>query len=180
MLEILVTNRAKPSEIMGAIQGNTYGLYAIMLKKPEALAQADQEIYDDFCARALPHNVIYIGKGDNLKKRLRNELGISSGPATFIRSIGPVLGFRPSFGQLVNRANQNNYRFGANRLRIRDFIEENCLASYLETPNYIELEHHLISVLQPLFNIQYNPNPNGRIIELRKLCRCIARGEIQE
>ena len=57
-------------------------------------------------------NLIYIGiASKSLFKRLVKQDLCHKGPSTFFRGIGPILGFRPPRGSLLNKKNQRNYKF---------------------------------------------------------------------
>jgi excinuclease UvrABC nuclease subunit len=123
------------------------------------------------------NNIIYIGKGDNLARRLDQDLR-ATGHATFFRSIGAVLGYRPPHGTLIGRANQNNYTFSTtDKTAIIRWINEHIAINWIELDeadvSYIETA--LIQKYCPIFNIQGNPHPSAELEILRNECRRIAR-----
>ena len=119
--------------------------------------------------------IIYIGKGDDVKDRLNNELGIKSGPATFFRSIGLLLGKRviPGSGK---KGTGYNFRFyPEDRQEIVDWLRENT-EQEVKKCDWRKQEEKLIRINKPPINIQYNnehcpPELKG----LRKKAHAIAR-----
>lgn len=172
MFEIL----KKPSETIQSLQGiQRGGLYVVTLQKPEAFGT-------DFLAEhmgrsqcsLLPKNTVYIGKGDNLRKRLSQEFW-QTNRATFFRSVGALLGMEP----YVNQKSPTNYMFdGLSKNTIINFIENNMMVSYEFVNSDIERkdkEIELISLCHPLLNIQHNGGFTYSNLEAeRERCRNIA------
>jgi hypothetical protein len=117
-------------------------------------------------------NLIYIGKGLNIRKRLNQECrGISHG--TFFRSLGAILGFRPPKGSLIGKTNQYNYKYcKEDRDKIVSWVNDNLEFSFVEVPREIlNKESALIIENTPLLNIQHNPQALQELINLRENCR---------
>lgn len=121
--------------------------------------------------------LIYVGIATiSLRQRLVDQDLRHQSPASFFRSVGAVLGYRPPKGSLVGRRNQQNYAFTlGDRGRIRLWIERHLLVSWVSVEPLRHIEKSLIAEIRPLFNIQHNPEPNELLINLRQECRCIAR-----
>lgn len=152
---------------------NIPGIYAIRIKNSDTLPN---EFRNELKRRH--ESLLYIGKATtSLRKRLWEEELHTQRPATFFRSIGAILGFLPPKGSLRDRQNQSNYRFSpADNAKIIHWIEENLLVNFVVCNNAIEdIERSIINETTPLINIQNNPNPFNRLIELREKCRDIAR-----
>lgn len=104
--------------------------------------------------------IIYIGKGVDVDKRVSQELGKRSGPATFFRSIGVLL------GKTVIPGSGKNFRF-FEREEIAIWLEDNVNVR-IEYGNS-DREEELIRKHRPPFNYTYNTNYYyPRLLELRK------------
>lgn len=149
------------------------GLYSIRLASSSALPEKYQNILSK-----RSHNIIYIGKaeGQSLFDRLQQELR-ATGPGTFFRSIGAVLGFLPPLGSLKGKKNQNNYKFSKDdKKEIIDWINENLEISYIHYDNDFSVEQQLIQKYCPLLNDSHNPLALIELRDDKDKCRKIARG----
>ena len=148
------------------------GLYCIKLRKGVPLPGKYGKIRED--------GIIYIGKADVLRERLWEEELNHLRPATFFRGIGAILGFLPSKGSLVGKANQNNYRFSPEDTEaIRKWMRQSLLVNWapLEPTKIPDTEKALIIKYQPLMNATHNPNPSKELAAARKRCRDYAQGK---
>jgi len=151
----------------------TPGLYAIYIKNPDILPEI---IRNDLTRRN--ETLLYIGKtGKSLRKRLWGQELHAQRPATFFRTMGAILGFRPSKGSLRNKCNQCNYQFSSkDKAQIIQWMEHNLLVNFIAySHNLNEIEKYLIQEVKPLMNIQNNPQPCEFVIQSREECRRIAR-----
>ena len=117
-------------------------------------------------------NLLYIGKGLNIRKRLNQECrGIGHG--TFFRSLGAMLGHLPLKGSLIGRVNQYNYKFcKEDREKIVSWINDNLEFSFIEVPiERLNEELTVIAENTPLMNIQHNPQALQELKNLRETCR---------
>ena len=172
MFEIL----KRPSIAIESLQNVRWGgLYVVMLQEPEAFGT---DFFAENLGRnkcnLLPENTVYVGKGDNLRKRLRQEFW-QTNRATFFRSVGALLGLEP----YENQINPTNYMFdGLSKRTIINFIENNMMVSYEFIDCEIERkvkEIELISSCHPLLNIQHNAGFTYSNLETeRERCRNIA------
>jgi hypothetical protein len=141
------------------------GHYAIFVENPEALSPV-------FAARIPRSGLIYMGiaSGSLLSRLVHQDLRHHS-PASFFRSLGAALGFRPSSGSLANYTRKNNYGFSvADTRRIIEWVDQHLSVSWLcETPSEPE-EKRLIQLHRPVFNIKHNPEKCQHLVELRRLC----------
>jgi hypothetical protein len=104
--------------------------------------------------------IIYIGKGVDVDKRVAQELGKRSGPATFFRSIGVLL------GKTVIPGSGKNFRF-YERKEIADWLEDHVNVRIVY--GNPEREKELIRKHRPPLNYTYNAKcyyPG--LLELRK------------
>jgi hypothetical protein len=150
------------------------GLYCIRLKENSRLPDRYQNILD---IREIKY--IYIGKATTtLRSRLEEELKHIR-PGTFFRSIGCVLGYRPMYGHLIGRANQNNYKFSDDDTdKIIDWLKNNVEVSIVKYDGDFSIEAELIRKYSPLLNIKHNPNSLHELGVDRQECIRIARGEL--
>lgn len=152
---------------------DTPGLYSIHIQNFDILpTKLGTEL------RRQDDTLLYIGKTTkSLRKRLWEEELHAQRPATFFRTIGAVLGFRPPKSSLAGKSNQCNYRFSSDdNAKIIQWIEDNLLVNFIECTNNINyIEKHLIQEAKPLMNIQNNPKPFEFVIKSRKECRDRAR-----
>lgn len=126
-------------------------------------------------------NLLYIGiaSGSLLKRLYLQELQHKNA-ATFFRSIGAVLGFRPQKGSLVGKRNQNNYKFNEQDTKaIIEWINNNLEIGfhYCSTADDT-IEKMLIGKYKPLLNWTHNPEPFQPLKQLKDECRIIARNSI--
>lgn len=124
--------------------------------------------------------LLYVGMTERtLGERLLTEHLSGEGHSTFFRSIGAILDFTPLPGSLANKANQDNYTFGAyDKNEIVEWIEENLVANvyFAEDLDAKSLIPDLIRDCTPLLNIKYGRSPVlPELKKLRKKCKDIAR-----
>ncbi len=151
----------------------TPGLYAIYIKNPNILPEI---LRNDLTRRN--ETLLYIGKTEkSLRERLWGQELHAQRPATFFRTMGAILGFRPAKGSLRNKRNQCNYRFPPkDKALIIQWMEHNLLVNFIAySHNLSETEKNLIQEVKPLMNIQHNPQPCEFVIQSREECRRIAR-----
>lgn len=130
------------------------GIYIIKLKKPAFDYQAGR--------------IIYIGKGNNVEKRLRQELGQVSGAATFFRSIGVLL------GKTVICGSGKNFKFLEHE-EIASWLKENTESKTINCDWRLE-EKKLIVKHKPPFNFIHNsPHYHQGLLELRKQAKQIGQ-----
>lgn len=119
------------------------------------------------------HSIIYIGKAEiTLNKRLREECrGESHG--TFFRGIGALLNFKPEKGSLINKSNQNNYKFNPRDTKaIINWMNSNLFFNYIKLDKDFDIiEKQLISKTCPILNTTHNPNKSKLLALKRKECR---------
>jgi len=152
------------------------GYYSIWITDAKKLPPA---FYNELIRRK--SNLLYIGiaSGSLLKRLYLQELQHRN-PATFFRSIGAVLGYRPEAGSLIGNRNQNNYKFKANDTKaIVEWINKNLEISfhYCSTADS-SIEKMLIGNYKPLLNWTHNPEPFLPLKLLKDECRMIARKSI--
>lgn len=149
------------------------GYYAIFVDEPGAIP----EPFGGELARR-GTRIIYIGIATkSLHSRLVEQDLQHLGPSTFFRAIGSILGFRPQPGSLIGRANQRNYRFGAeDSAGIINWINKHLLVNWTEvSPALKTTERALILTHRPLLNTNHNPDKLPALAALRHECRRIAR-----
>lgn len=142
------------------------GYYSIFIDDPLAWGRT-------FAAPIAPSNLIYLGiASGSLRRRLvRQDLRHES-PASFFRSLGAVLGFRPKKGSLAGKSNTSNYRFTqTDTTEIIEWASAHLSVAWLQEPPLQSVEQELIRSHCPLFNIKHNPAQCLRIVELRRICR---------
>ncbi len=148
------------------------GFYCIKLKEKSKLPTRYQTILE-----LRDYKYIYIGKAEKtIKQRLDQELEHKS-PSTFFRSIGCVLGYLPIKGHLIDKVNQNNFKFSKSDTKeiinwLRDNIEVsvaiyegnfNCRILWKIICHYLWKSTCRLQKLEELIND-------------RKRCKNIARG----
>ena len=146
------------------------GYYSILLKNPHT-------VDNDIGKYVGSHNIIYLGIAtDSLHTRLTRQALRHKSPATFFRSIGAVLGYRPLCGSLAGRANQHNYKFSSeDTKKIIDWINRHLQISWVAVEQPLaSVKKNLIRRLQPILNSTGNPSPLPGLAELRRECRAIA------
>ncbi len=149
------------------------GLYAIRIKDINKLPSVFSE---ELNKRG--HNLLYIGiASKSLRERLWKEELNHQKPATFFRSLGAMLGFRPVKGSLSGKKNKRNYKFDEEDTeKIRDWIKEHLLVNYyVVSDNLEDVEKQLIYDFKPIVNIENNPNKMPIISDLRHECVEIAK-----
>ena len=122
--------------------------------------------------------LLYIGiASGSLYKRLYLQELQHRNAATFFRSIGAVLGYRPEPGSLAGKRNQNNYKFNREHTKeIVEWINENLeIAFHYCTTIDSANEKTLIEKYKPLLNWAHNPEPFMPLKQLKDECRFIAR-----
>lgn len=146
---------------------DTPGVYCIMIRDVDLLP-------DPFRTelKTRNHNILYVGQASvSLLKRLVYHDLRHKSPASFFRSIGAVLGYRPLKGT------SKNYKFSLeDTIKIVTWINENLLLGwYIIDRELIDrTEKALINELTPIINIKDNPNKLKHLQELRKQCRQLA------
>ena len=151
---------------------DTPGLYAIRIKDVNKLPLAFSV---ELTKRG--HNLLYIGiASKSLRERLWKQELNHQKPATFFRSIGAMLGFRPVKGSLFGK-NTRNYKFDTESTeKIRCWMKENLLVNYYVISDNLEnVEKQLIYDYKPIVNIENNPNKMPIISDLRYQCVEIAK-----
>lgn len=149
------------------------GFYSIRLSNGCCLPKKYQIILDKRF-----HRIIYIGiaKGQYLYNRFRQELR-ADGHGTFFRSIGAVLGFLPPKGSLVEKMNQNNFKFSIeDETEIINWINANLEISWCDYDGDFSIEEELIIKYCPLLNGTHNPLSLKELREDKDKCRIYARG----
>lgn len=148
------------------------GIYAIRISDVNAL---DSCFRDELISRG--HNLLYFGiASKSLRERLwRQELNHER-PATFFRSLGAILGYRPIKGSLVGKRNTKNYKFSpSDTNKIIEWIKSHLLVNFIATSDKLEdLEEHLIRTYKPILNIKKNPYKMEKVSKLRAECIDIA------
>lgn len=148
------------------------GLYAIRIKDVHKLPSVFSK---ELNKRG--HNLLYIGiASESLLERLWKQELNHQKPATFFRSIGAMLGFRPVKGSLFGK-NTRNYKFDTESTeKIRCWMKENLLVNYYVISDNLEnVEKQLIYDYKPIVNIENNPNKMSIISDLRHQCVEIAK-----
>lgn len=123
------------------------------------------------------HNLLYIGiASQSLRERLWKQELNHENPATFFRSIGAILGFRPIKGSLYGKES-NNYKFNKEDTEtIRNWIKEHLLVNFIIINEKLEdTEKILIKDHKPIINIKNNPYKMGEVSALRSECIKIAK-----
>lgn len=146
------------------------GYYAIFVD--------DQYAFGKRFAPLIPQSkLVYIGVASRcLQNRLVCQDLRHESPASFFRSLGAVLKFRPRPGSLAGKKNTHNYRFTqAATDRIIGWIDEHLSVAWACKTPKPSIERSLIQRYRPIFNISHNPEPCPRIVELRRICRERAR-----
>ena len=153
---------------------NQSGLYAIRIDNMDVLPEEFIK-----ALKQRKHNILYIGisKGSLRQRLWHEELHIEK-PATFFRSIGSMLGYRPPKNSLSLKS--SNYIFCPEDIReIIQWMEENLKVNYICVNEALleSIEKGLIKKYIPLVNIKHNPYKSPQIEALRKLCVEIARSK---
>jgi hypothetical protein len=153
------------------------GLYAIYVDRVDALSPPFRAMLE-----SRRTTLIYLGKASHsLSRRLGQEELRHRRAATFFRSLGAVLGYRPPPGSLAHRKNQRNYRFSdADTAAIIAWLDAHLQVRWVALPRAETeaYEPRLIAALCPLLNLKDNPAPQPELIALRDTCRRIASGTL--
>ena len=130
-------------------------------------------------------NLLYIGIGSgSLFKRLYQQELQHLNPATFFRSIGAVLGYKPERGSLQGKKNQKNYKFSKSDTHaitgwINLHLEVSfCYGPTIQTP-FNTFEKELIKKYTPLLNWTHNPKKIYPLKRLKEECRAIAKTSVE-
>ncbi len=116
-------------------------------------------------------SIIYIGKGDDVEKRLNQELGKRAGAATFFRSIGVML------GKKVIPGSGKNFKFYQYQ-EIAEWLEYHTEYNIIRC-NWREQEKVLIEEHKPPFNYIYNAeNYYPGLLDLRRQAKSISMNRI--
>ena len=150
------------------------GMYAIEIVDKDLIRTP----YSDEL-RKRKHNLLYIGIGrESLRERLWREELNNHKSATFFRSIGAVIGFRPKPGTLKSGS---NYKFSKDDTeKIRQWLREHTKVNYITHPSVPTLEETeiaLISKYKPIINIKDNPYSIDELSEIREECKRIAKSK---
>jgi len=153
------------------------GMYCIRIKNINALPKPfSSEL------KKRGHNIIYIGIATkSLYKRMLNQELRASGHGTFFRSIGAILGYKPTIGSLTSKKNKKNFKFSdTDEIKIKIWINENLLVNWIvQNSGLEEIETILILKCKPLLNIAKNPAAMMELSQLRKECVNVANGNIK-
>lgn len=148
------------------------GLYAIRIKD---ISMLPHPYKDELQNRG--HNILYIGKATkSLRDRLWCQELNHKSPATFFRSIGAILGYRPIKGSMYGK-NTRNYKFSKeDTSKIRLWMTDNLLINTrILRDNIEDVESALIREYKPIINISKNPYKMEILSELRDECVRIAK-----
>jgi len=148
------------------------GLYCIRIYDVNKLPNP----FNTFLANR-QHNIIYIGVATkSLNRRFLNQELRANGHGTFFRSLGALLGHRPSKGSLTSKINKRNYKFPPNdEQKIIKWINEHLQVNWIcFNGDFENLEAELITKYRPLINIAKNPSALKELTDLRRLCVQIA------
>lgn len=123
------------------------------------------------------HDLLYIGIASNsLRERLWKEELNHSRPATFFRSIGAILGYKPIKGSLYGK-NTRNYKFSIDDTEsIKTWIRQHLMVSAIPCSNDLgSIETQLILKYKPIVNLSKNPYKMTEISDLRAECLKVAQ-----
>lgn len=151
---------------------DTPGLYAIRIKD---ISMIPQPFSDELQKRG--HDILYIGKASrSLRDRLWCQELNHKNSATFFRSIGAILGFRPIRGSLYGK-DTRNYKFTIEDTNIiKRWIKDNLLINIqIQQDNIEDTETLLIQKYHPIINISKNPYKMKIMSVLRDDCVKIAK-----
>lgn len=151
---------------------DTPGLYAIRIKD---ISMIPQPFSNELQKRG--HDILYIGKASNsLRERLWHQELNHKNSATFFRSIGAILGFRPIRGSLYGK-DTRNYKFSIEDTNIiKSWIKDNLLINIqIQQDNIEDTETSLIQKYHPIINISKNPYKMTIMSVLRDECVKIAK-----
>lgn len=151
---------------------NAPGIYTIRICNVHDL---DAPFCDELIKRG--HNLLYVGiASKSLRERLWKQELNHKRPATFFRSMGAILGYRPEKGSLVDESNKRNYRFTiVDTKKIQKWMKEHLLVNFMvQNEDLGTAEEYLIVNYKPIVNIQKNPNKMEEVKRLREECVRIA------
>jgi len=151
---------------------STPGVYVIRIDNIKALPSVISEEL-----KKRKHNILYIGiASKSIRKRLWKQELHFKGAATFFRSIGAILGYRPKPNSLS--PSSYNYKFSTeDKYNIISWIESHLLVDFVESnENLKEVESELIKEFIPVVNIVKNPYRLEYVSSSRKECIDIAHG----
>lgn len=152
----------------------TFGYYSIFIDEERSMPAPFRTKIE------LSRNLLlYIGMAakSSLHNRLLEQDLYGKSNSTFFRGIGAILGYRPPFGSLKNKSNQNNYKFSKDdSSKIREWNEQHLLVSWFVCEPSLVTEMLLIKRSLPLLNSDHNPNRDSDLADRREECRRIARG----
>lgn len=175
--EILLDTEAFRSA--GSIDGtvpNGPGIYAIRVRDVASLPEPFASHL-----RTRDHDLIYIGiaRGSLNERFLGQELR-ARGHGTFFRSIGAVLGYRPTPGSLIGKKNPRNFTFApAEERSIIEWINTNLLVNWITVAeDHESIELGLLREYRPLLNLQGNPGKLPELSALRAECVRIANASV--
>lgn len=148
------------------------GIYCIKMRKGVLFPKDYGKIRED--------GIIYIGKAESsLKTRLWEQELNHKGHATFFRSIGSMLGKRPSKGSLYGK-DSRNYEFDyLDTEFIKKWMRQSLLVNFIILPieKIKDIEDKLIKKYCPLVNIKGNPQKSKVLEAVRKECIEIAQSK---
>ncbi len=151
---------------------NVPGLYAIRIEDVDVLLKT---ISNELKKRE--HDILYIGiASKSIRERLwEQELNFKNN-ATFFRSIGAILGYRPSERSL--RLCSNNYKFSkSDKEKKITWIKEHLLVNFIKYDSQLsDVEKIFINKYKPILNIRNNPYKLKYVEDLRRECVTIAHG----
>lgn len=148
------------------------GYYSIWLKEGKKLpSEFDNEL------KRRGTRLLYLGRAkDSLFTRLLEQELQHKNPATFFRSIGAVLGYRPTKSSLVGKKNQNNYKFSVQDTKaIISWIDENLEVMFVESEMISSFEETMIAKYSPILNWSHSQMKFLPLKILKDECRLIAR-----
>lgn len=112
---------------------------------------------------------------------MREEEPHARRPAPFFRTIGGVLGFRPSRGSLTGKNKRCNYLFASgDSTKIIRWNVKNLSVNFVACEDDIDcVEKDIVFGIKPMTNTRNNPEPFGSLKELREKCRDSARRQLR-
>jgi hypothetical protein len=148
------------------------GVYAIRVRNKASLP-------DPFALLSATrgHDLLYIGIArSSLRRRFLGQELRAQGHGTFFRSIGAVLGYRPTQGSLIGKKNTRNFKFiEADESSVMTWINSNLLVNWITIDEGVEeLELRLLREHSPLLNLRGNPAKLAELSALREECVRIA------
>ncbi|WP_436453715.1 GIY-YIG nuclease family protein [Microbacterium sp. K2] len=159
----------------GSIDGtvpNEPGIYAIRMRDAAALPAPFSTHL-----QTRGHDLLYIGVARrSLNERFLGQELRARGHGTFFRSIGAVLGYRPTAGSLIGMKSPRNFAFAPSDERsIIEWVNQNLLVNWTTVARDHEvIELGLVRQQRPLLNLQGNPGKLPELSALRAECVRIA------